>query len=94
MIINAGIPSKWTSNESGIWPWSIKETELPNPQPGQYSIPALAIGQIVKCDWLGSFINARNINEHAHTIPSKPNSLYTNKSLVEINSENELMFDK
>ena len=38
----------WVLNDSVKYPWKNNEIELPNPQPGQCSNPALANGQIVK----------------------------------------------
>ena len=59
IMIKAKIPNGCAWKEADRSPWKKSETELPNPQPGQKSIPRFAKGQTVKwIDW-GSLINTR-----------------------------------
>lgn len=37
--ISAGMPRGCELNDSIILPWNIREIDLPNPSPGQFSIP-------------------------------------------------------
>jgi hypothetical protein len=59
IIINAKDPNGCELNEDEKSPLNKYEIDLPNPQPGQKSIPIIAKGQIVKWLSTGELIKAR-----------------------------------
>ena len=54
--IKAGIPKGCELNESAKLPWKTIEIDLPNPQPGQLSIPTKLKRQKSKCFGVYGFI--------------------------------------